>query len=334
MINQAETKKNRVLSKKVKLVIYVYILLFLLIISVAATYTWFSLSRTPQVSNLSMYVTSRSGLELALTPDSEQWGSQLSFLDMANENVPLRPITWSEKNQGFYIAEYGVDGRLSGDWQSVFDGNNANNNIGEGYYTVGTFYARTNEDVKVSLIESVKTEEGISGSGTYLIGMPVWDADSLSHINAGNGAENAFRIGIEITLLDENDFSINETRQFFIYEPNCDAHIDGKAGYVETPSIDGGNTLVPSDRLILQKQSNWSEVNPVQNGVQAYTIGDFETSTELFSLKANQKAMIKLYLWLEGQDIDCTNDIQEAQVLANIQFATDFEVGSGLQPIR
>ena len=333
MINQAESKKIG-LSRKVKLIIYVYILLFLLIVSVTATYTWFSLSRTPQVSDLSMYVTTRSGLEIALTPDSEEWGSQLSFLDMTNENVPLRPVTWSDKNQGFYIAQYGFDGRITGDWLSVFEKQSLNEGTGGEYYRVGTFYARTNEDVKVSLVESVKTEEGISGSGTYLIGMPEWNAEKLSHINAGNGAENAARIGIEITLLDENNQPIETSKQFFIYEPNCDAHIDEKAGYVKTPSVDGNELLVSSDRLILQKQSKWSEVNPVQKGVQAYTIGGFETSTELFSLKANQKVMIKLYFWLEGQDIDCTNDIQEAKVLANIQFATDFEGGSGLQPIQ
>ncbi|MBE6788366.1 MAG: hypothetical protein E7539_01740 [Ruminococcaceae bacterium] len=334
MKNQAEEKKNRRLSKKTRLVIYSYLLLFLLIISVTATYTWFSLSRTPQVSNLSMYVTSRSGLELALSPDSEEWGSQLSYLDMTSKSFPLRPVTWSEKDQRFYAAEYAIDGRLSGNWHPLSDDRNANRDNRDGYYSIGTFYARTSEDVTVSLTSPVEMAEGISGSGTYLIGTPLWDADKLSHINAGQGAENAVRIGIQITHLNENNNPIEQTKKFYIYEPNCDTHADEKTGYIETPSIDGDSSLVPSERLIIQTHSSWTEANPVENGVQVYTIGDFETPTELFALKADQKVMIKLYLWLEGQDVDCTNAIREAQIIANVQFKADPEGSSGLQPIR
>ena len=309
-------------------------LVFLLVISVAATYTWFSLSRTPQVSNLSMYVTSKSGLELALSPDSTEWGSQLSYPDMTSESFPLRPITWSEKDQRFYAANYGIDGRVTGNWQPLSDEFNANRNNRDSYYSIGTMYARTSENVTVSLTKSAPMAEGVSGSGTYLIGMPVWDADKLSHTNAGQGAENAVRIGIQITLLDESNKPIEQTKKFYIYEPNCDSHADGQIGYKETPSIDGTDSLVPSEKLILQKHSSWTEAYPVENGVQVYSIGEFENSTELFSLKANQKAMIKLYLWLEGQDVDCTNAIKEAQIIANIQFKAETENNSGLQPIR
>ena len=42
---------------------------------------------------------------------------------------------------------------------------------------------------------------------------------------------------------------------------------------------------------------------------------------------------IDLYIWLEGQDIDCLNAIQRAQLEANIQFTGDTESQSGLTPI-
>jgi len=332
-----EQKKNNKKSgptKKTLLIIYVYLVVFLLIISVAATYAWFSLSKTPKVDNLSMYVTTKSGLELALTPDSEEWGSKVSYIDMAGEHSPLRPITWSEKDQRFYVADYGVDGRLSGKWKPLSEEENANQNNKNGYFSIGTVYARASQDVDVSLSMPVQVEEGVSGAGTYLTGTPEWDAESLKHQNAGKGAENAIRIGIQITLLDQSDQPIEDTQTFFIYEPNCDHHQDGTTGYQKTPSIDGSDTLVPADKLILQKQSTWKEVEPVQNGVQQYTIGEFETPTKLFSLKADQKARIKFYIWLEGQDVDCTNAIQEARLLANIQLLSETEDGSGLKPIN
>ena len=331
-MEKPEKMKN--LSKKTRLIIYVYFLLFLLIISVTATYTWFSLSKTPVVNNLSMYVTSHAGLELALTPDSNEWGNNISYVDMAGGNFPLRPITWSEKDQRFYAADYGADGRITGSWIPLLDEVNANGDNSDSYYSIGTFYARASMDTTVSLAKQVQMEQGVSGAGTYLVGMPSWDSQQLIHTNAGNGAENAIRIGIQITLLDEADQPMEQTKTFFIYEPNSDYHIDGKSGYVNTQSIDGDNTLVPSQRLILQKQSSWTETEPVEQNVQIYSIGDFETPTELFFLKAEQKAMIKLYIWLEGQDVDCTNLIQEAQVLANMQFVAYTQGESGLKPIN
>lgn len=334
MKNQSVYDKNQNPKRKGMLVIYASLLIFLLVLSVTATYTWFSLSRTPQVSNLSMYVTTHTGLEIALTPDAEEWGSKLSYVDMASENFPLRPITWSQKNESFYTAGYGFDGRLNGNWKQLSDELNANQTDTNGYYSLGVLYARTFDDVTVSLTPSVSMEEGISGSGTYLIGAPLWDADSISHKNAGEGAENAVRVGIQITELDENNNPIEQTKKFFIYEPNCDSHIDGSTGYVATQSIDGDETLVPQDRLVLQGTSTWEEADPVENGVQVYSVGDFQSETELFSLKANQKVMIKLYLWLEGQDKDCTNDINEAQIIANIQFKADAQINSGLVPIN
>lgn len=334
MKKQTETKINRKISKKQKLFIYAYLLLILLVFSVVATYTWFSLSKTPQVSNLSMYVTSQTGLEIALTPDSEEWGSQLSYKDMASENFPLRPVTWSDKDDCFYAANYTVDGRLSSNWEKLSDEFNSNKNNSQGYYSIGTLYARSSEDVIVSLTRAIESAEGVSGSGTYLIGMPSWDKDKLSHENMGRGAETAVRMGIQITYLDDNNAPIQQTKKFFIYEPNSDAHIGDETGYIATKSIDGAASLVPSDRLITQTKSEWRESDPVENGVVVYSIGDFETPTELFSLKANQKVMIKLYLWLEGQDIDCTNAIKDARILANVQFKSEHEQNSGLVPIK
>jgi hypothetical protein len=321
-------------GKKTMILIYFYVILLLLIFSVVATYTWFALSRTPRVSNMTVYVSTHSGLELALDPTSEEWGNSISFLDLVTESAPLRPVTWSDKDQRFYAASYGIDGRLQGNWQPLSDERNANRDTYEGYYVLGTFYARTGQDVTVSLTHAIELEEGVSGAGTYLIGKPMWDSEAILHHNAGQGAENAVRIGIKITYLDDNGQADNEASLFYIYEPNCDSHTNGSDGYVETPSIDGTNSLVPSEYLIKQTHTDWTESDPVQNGVQIFTFGEFQTPVELFSLKKDHRAMIQLYIWLEGQDIDCTNSIEEAQILANIQFKAVPDNQSGLDPIE
>ena len=326
----SQVKRKR--YSKSTIILYFYILLILLILLTTATYTWFARSKMNRVSNLSIYVNAPVGMEIALTLDGE-WGQQLNWIDMVTETSPLRPITWSDKDQQFYAAVYGIDGRLTGKWQALSDERNANRDNYEGYYCIATFYGRTDERVNVSLAPAVALDGGISGSGTYLIGKPMWNSDTISHDNVGEGAENAMRVGIKITRLQEDGTPTDAAPDFYIYEPNSNTHANGSEGYVNTPSIDGTDTLTDADRIITQTTTTWTEAYPVENGVQIHTFGEFTSDVDLFTLEKNETVMIQLYFWLEGQDIDCTNTIQAAQIMANIQFKADVNPHSGMVPL-
>lgn len=323
------TEESRRLRRTV---LYLYIILALLALLVAATYTWFSLSKTPRVSDMRLYISSETGLELADSYDSEEWGQTLSFLDLVSDSQPLRPATWSDAQQSFVAVRYGYDGRIQDTLEVLTDERNSNDAI-DSYYVLGTFYARTMTDCNVSLAEAVEINEGEEGAGTYVIGTPVWNADRILHDDMGSGAECAVRLGFKITPIDGSTGTPSGESVFFAYEPNCDSHISGNGGYNPTGSIDGAETLVGADRLILQSASSWTEAYPVQRDVTIKQFGEFLSNPTLFSLKAGEKIRIDLYVWLEGQDLDCTNTIEDAMIMANIQFHTEYDNGSGLVPI-
>ena len=321
-------------KKGFRVAIYLYVLIILLSLLTVASYTWFSISQTPRVSDLYMYVNSPKGLEIALTHDAQEWGQQLDFRDMVDETAPLRPVTWSNKEQRFYAVTYGFDGRLKDikSWQPLSDQYNANRDTYFGYYIKASFYARTDTAVKVSLSPAVEVDEGRKSSGTYLIGTPIWNAQEILHDNGGKGAENAIRVGLRITPVTEG--VPDETKAvFYIYEPNSDTHINGADGYKPTPSIDGTPNLIDEEHLILQTASSWAEAYPVERNVVVNELGEFTTSTDLFTLQTGEMVKIDVYIWLEGQDADCTNQIEEAQILASIQFKADPDDQSGMVPI-
>lgn len=328
------SKNQHPQKHRFRVVVYIWIAVILMSLLTVASYTWFALSRTPKVSNMNMYVNAGAGLQIAQSFDSEQWGQQLDFLDISGKSAPLRPVTWSERDQRFYAAIYGVDGRLTGQWEPLTDGRNANKDNMEGYYCMGTFFARSDMNVKVSLAQAAVSADGHDGHGTFLIGTPVWNAETVSHDNAGVGAECAVRIGIRVTQLDKLGNPTEETSVFYIYEPNADGHIDGSTGYTNTPSIDGSEALVSPDRLITQTTTRWSEAYPIERDVLIYEMGSFDSDPVLFSLEAGEMAKIDLYIWLEGQDVDCTNQIKDAQILANIQMEADAGNQSGMKPIE
>ena len=329
------SKPKKKLTTTKRLMLLLYVVLILMSLFTVATYTWFSISRTPEVSDMAMYVNSPTGLEISHDPFAEEWQLQLSFADTLGADGILKPVTWSEEDQMFYAASYGMDGRISEIGEPLNDQRHANKDNADGYYIVGTFYARTDQKVDVSLTPAVEVKDGLDGSGTYVIGTPVWDFQEIIHNNGGSGAEYAIRIGFKIQKTDLNGISNRGPSTFIIYEPNCDRHIDDTRGYIETPSIDGGATLVPTDRLIRQTTSTWTEAYPVQREAVIHTMGEFETDTKLFTLDVDELARISVYVWLEGQDVDCTNVIgHEAQILASIQFAADASGQSGLVPIE
>ena len=329
-------------KKKVKsgwhIFFYFYMLVILLTLLTTASYTWFSLSRTPRVSDMYMFVNTMSGLEISLDPLAEEWQLQLDFRDMVDQTAPLRPVTWSDRDQRFYAANYGIDGRLTSYdlWEPLNDDRHANKDNADGYYIKASFFARSDQAITVHLTHAVEVDEGLDGSGTYLIGMPIWDGTQVVHHNGGQGAESAVRVGIRVTHTDKEGNPIDDQpSQFFIYEPNADIHINGDiTGYVATPSVDGTEHLIDEANLILQSASTWTEAYPVQRDVVIRDLGEFEREPELFELKPGEMVQIDLYIWLEGQDVDCTNAITGAQILASIQFDGKTEGQSGMKPIE
>lgn len=327
--------KHISLKRPGRIMSYFYVVVILLSLFSVATYTWFSLSRTPEVNDMALYINTPTGLQISTDPLSDDWRLRLDFSEVTGSKCPLRPVTWSDNEKRFYAANYGLDGRMTGIWEPLEDSRHANKDNADGYYMMGTIYARTDQQATVSLSPAVEVEEGVKGSGTYVIGEPIWNPDELHHENGGRGAELAIRIGFMIQKTDLNGVPTEEESVFYIYEPNNDRHIDAGSGYVDTASIDMTPTLVQPERLIGQTMSDWSEADPVENGVVVRRLGAFTGDTELFELKTDELAKITIYVWLEGQDIDCTNVIgHEAKILASIQFATESKNQSGLVPVE
>lgn len=325
-------------KRRLRTVLYAYLLLALFILLVAASYTWFSLSRTPRVSDMDVFISSQTGLELANTYDApdDDWGEVVDFASIVGTDTQLKPSSWSEERQALVVSDYGTDGRTINDsYTPLTDALNANRNDDYGYYVKGSFYARSESQVKVSLGDAVEVNEGRNTAGTYVIGTPLWNTQTLLHDDGGQGAETAVRLGLRFTRIDPDSGVTYGDSEFYIYEPNYDEHIDPEIeGEVETENVDDGGPLTDESHMIRQTASTWSEANPVQSNVTIKSLGKFDTNTELFEVEPGEMWKIDLYIWLEGQDVDCTNLIEDAQIIANIQFTADYSGQSGLKKIR
>lgn len=329
---------------------YTYLLIALLSIFSVASYTWFTLSWSPSVHGMNVYITSNAGLELASTPDAEVWSNQLDIYKTeelskyadSEERPPLRQATWSDRDGCFYGPLYGYDGRLLHvigkdyenreivSWYKLDDLIHANSTDDSNYYIKATFYARCGQPVGVILAEPMEiNNQGIQGAGTYVIADP----------STGKGPETAVRIGFRMTPVNEQGEELSERGPMYVYEPNVDRHVDGSTDLIETYSID---EYMSSDIMeVYDDQYEWLLVEKERLIRQTFSrkgeLGKFIENPTLFTLNTGEIMKIELYIWLEGQDVDCSNAMSDGvtttKIAANIQFTGTGESQSGLIPI-
>lgn len=325
-ILQEEKSKKRLRS----LLPVVIVLAIMLVTSVVA---WFTISKTPRVNNMALYVNAPVGLELAASYDAkdEDWGQNLDFTELLPAGLYLKPVTWSEAQQSFLTAKYDRDGRLLNTLRRLTDQEDANGSGGKGYYIHAVYYVRSDRPCKVGLADAAEINGGENGFGTYLVGLPEWNG--VGHTDLGGGAQYAARVGFRITKVDAQTGTDLGESQMFVYEPNADKHLDGTIQYLHTKSVDGTADLVPQDRLITQTFSTWSDASPADRNVTIKTLGSFIQSTDLFTLGTDDMARVDMYVWIEGQDHDCFGLPEESALFANIQFKADYSAQSGMSNI-
>lgn len=297
--------------------------LLLFPLSVASTYTWFFLSKTPFVGNLQIAVQSTDGLLLAWEQTPKQWQEHLSYADVAPEkNVSLQPATYSYREDSFYAVTYTQEGRkqFTQKIDEAYDS-------AQSYLLKFTFFGHTDTDIQVELKDSQ------NGAGTFLREKLGWDKDNLSNYSIDAGARYAMRVGLRISPLDEEGNETISEKKTVIYEPNSDKHVDGADGYRPTTSIDDDSqTLIPEEYLYAQSVTTWQEKIPTKEGEVDYSYGEFlRENKALFSLTAGSTVKIEVVIWLEGQDEDCCNAIAatESQLFAQLAFRATGKHDSG-----
>ena len=366
---------KRFIRKRIKklpyILFYTYLLFVLMSLFSVASYTWLYLSQTPQVSNMNMYITSAAGLELSADPGPENWTNQLDIYNAAElkdyqgadkKKPTLRQTTWSDRDQQFFGPLYGYDGRLlppAGfdyskmeviSWYPLEDQIHANSLENSNYYIKATIYARSGIPTNVSLAGPIVLDDGsVIQGNTYVLGylLEKQDSEIVPRISPGKGPETAVRIGFRVTYVDETGAELSERGPMYIYEPNVDRHVDGSTDYISTYSIDEFRPTEPTDSTeesesLPAEVEDWLLVDEERTIKQTFSRpdepGEFLTNQTIFRLDAGEIVRIEIYIWLEGQDVDCSNAMSDGvtttKIEANIQFTGTSDTQSGMVPIE
>lgn len=273
-------------SKKQKIVAKIIMILSSIALFTTATYAWFALTNSPQVSQLTLKAGTSGSLQICNTP-SGTFGDSIT-LDVPSQTC-LKPITTLNGTQ-FYKPVYGSDGVVNSIESSAIAGaeltNISNKTEADGGYIIQkTFYLKaTTEsmnnmtDVDVRLV----APQGMA-SGTKITN------------NGSTHAAEAVRV------------SFTYNGKTVILEPNADAQVTGRTAQTALAGFANVATLKQSSSNFLFAPS----------GSSTYTQA---TSDELFRIPVNTAVAITVTVWLEGADSDCINAIMGSLVSTQLRF--------------
>ncbi len=261
-----------------------------------ATYAWFTASNKGYISNIQFQATSADGIQLST--NGENWTSNLDFSDFNITNTVLSAVsTTGAVNSNGHFDMYAAS-------LNPETGLFSTQGTTSGYYML-TFYIYNSgtSDITVFLNNESDVADGTVDKNTAdatRIGVVKWAAMADYSDNSATMQEN-------LAALTGDNSAIS-----FIYEPGTTV-----VPYYGVNGVAAGlNPVDPSTtpHIIMQGQTG---VPATATTVQTQLTN---TTTSLGTIGAGKVAHVELYIWIEGQDINCNNGVASGDVVINLTF--------------
>lgn len=339
---KSNKKKKRNQRKQRRLLLSLLLLVGTGIFLGTATYAWFTANKTVSVNPIDVNVAAKSGLQISA--DGQNWKSILTTTDItgaqgnyaaAKNQLPamLEPVSTAGimdagGTMDMYLGE--VSSNTSGDW--VLSSSKLTDKNGtEGSYVAYDIFLRTETEAPIYLT----TNSGVTFKDEQDTGIK--NATRVAFAVLGNTTSDD-------TISNIQGLNNGASSPVTIWEPNYDAHTSyGVANARDTYGIGDltagtGNELVPYDGIknefnsdanitlgnanATESSDNFQKVTP-----QITTEVDFSDYKQLITLSKGV-TKVRVYMWIEGQDVDCENNASGGNISFDLQFSTSDSAGA------
>ncbi len=318
----------------------ILILLLIAILLIASTYAWFTANKTVTISTLDVHVEAANGLQISA--DGSNWKAILENSDITpgegstiNTNYPGNTNQISKELNPVSTVDSASDGKLLMYTGSV-----------EGDATEGS--ATYGQDVLTTKASTEKRgEEGDFVAFDIFLKVDkdtdivlTKASDVKSKDTDDRGLKNAARVGFIVAKdadVKAAGTAISEIQNVVpsavhIWEPNNNVHTTaavshGISNYGFTASNLTTSTPITSYYGVKAAASGVA-LNSSDSSLFAQVTPEYKTPAnnatagedlDVFSLKQGI-TKVRVYLWVEGQDIDCENSASGANISFDIQF--------------
>jgi len=314
-----------------------------------ATYAWFTSNKVVSLKTINVQVEAQNGIQIstngttwkpAITNDDILAGYSGSVNQLP---LSLKPVSTSGNidSDGHLEMFYG-DVKASGDLfyltatketdkaETVIDVDDP------AYRTTGKYLAfdvflKVNDDDGTPVY--LTTSSGVTSNNVDLSDAPIKNATRIAFITVGHKEDGA-------ALTDIQGLNAGESSSLLIWEPNYNVHttsaithakdtynLEITADQAKVP-YDGIKAVISSDANVLVGDANVTKYSnlfgTVNTDIATKAGTGFDTYQSLFTL---QKGItkVRIYVWVEGQDVDCENNASGGDLNINLQISTNSE---------
>ena len=328
-----EKRNSKKRKKSKKIFIAILMILFTGVILTASTYAWFTANKTVTVSQIDVNVTTSEGLQISA--DAVNWKTVIS-------NDDITGVTYSgNKNQlpkeTATIKPTSTIGEIDGatGFMKMFVGtvesNDAGNYILTATQSIETKSTTTGDFVVFDLFFQTNAAATI-----YLT-----SSSSVKASKTATGIQNAARVGFVVQghaaagtdAATIRALKSDGTVPAVIWEPNNDVHTAAAVKHafdvyeISTQQTGAPKLAYKGVKKDISKTANiplnsaeteyFADVTP---NISTTVAGITDKYKRVFDLEAGV-TKVRIYMWVEGQDVDCEDNASGGAVAYNLQFS-------------
>ena len=311
-------------EKDKRRIFYLLILLaFTSLMLSTSTYAWFTTNRIVTVGNIDVKVQTEGSLEISA--DGTDWKALVDY----NNIISVHDTNYrtSINQLPSYIKPVSTTGNLDPNGlMQMYLGVISNDEEENGEETTGNYitfdiFLRTTSTKDLYLTNESKIFYNGTSTGTE-------NATRVAFIVEGNTPTG--------TSLDTiQSLSTQNTNNVYIWEPNYDTHTPN--GIANARSVYGITTTETNGQPLAYDGIKTTFTEPVELSKATSTIypNYFETVNPKIKTTKNYTEFqplftliegitkVRVYMWLEGQDVDCENNASIGNLTLALQFSTN-----------
>ncbi len=280
------------------------------------TYAWFTTGTTASVSNLDVNVQTANGIQVSL--DAKSWKSEIKGSDIVaaitgataystriiqvpeGEVAPVSSAANVDANGKveMFFGEYDKDGNLRSAKETEANG------VGGNFVAFDLFFKSSGaQPLSLSMTNSAVTCVDVNEKDEN--GRPV---------ASDEGTEKAVRVafvpyGTKGTA-EEARALTSYTGKALVWEPNAFNHVSDDV----STGVKAYNGFTAEFESVPEESLGEGQVEPVS------THTDTANDMNVLDLEAGI-SKVRVYVWLEGQDVDCINEISFGDFSVKMTFA-------------
>ena len=286
------------------------------IVLTSATYAWFSMAKRVEVESMELNVTSPEGIQISANTtafttkltvdnikgtDETAGGKRFNAYEGHINNIPTTVIPSSSRFAARALPDW-FTGSIND--KGTMDISAVSNEVGSGFVAFDLF-VKLKSPTTVKFGSSTITCEGNSELPTAM---------RMALVNCGTVAEKAEAAAIQATRPAQASASV-------VYEVDASNHTSaatllGASGVMTTrPIFQAGSGIRPDSTY-----SNIVSGGYYDTGLQV------TLATTASNAKVDLNAgisRVRVYMWMEGNDVDCANDVAGSTINFNLVLEID-----------